>query len=416
MKKYLLFLFFFASVAVQAQMQIKGKVIDEKTKEALPGISIYINNSTIGIITDAEGKFSLTIPFTGKMELVASHLAYQKKTILIEPGKNDGLLIGLKAQDNTLNEVVVKSTKNKDDNFKKWGDLFTKILLGNDGHWRAGCKIKNPEVLVFYYDKESTNLRAFAKSPLVIENNNLGYIVKLDLEEFSYTFNNDIILFKYSSFFEDMQAGKSAMDEFMRMRKIAYYGSKMHFMRSVYANTLSREGFTLYAYKAIKNKERERVASIIQQKIGNAAKADSYYYINNLFKEKDTVDYYKRIMRKDEILAYDTTYLSARRLAVLNRALGTVAFNFKDTLLVSYKTPLAAFKSYLPKDNRLQMAEKAKVKDKLTFMYFIEAGGINIEKNGYYPEINLFIYGDMSDRRISQLLPWDYEPSSTSSD
>ncbi|MEE1943769.1 carboxypeptidase-like regulatory domain-containing protein [Pedobacter sp. KR3-3] len=410
MKKYLLFLFLLVAATAHGQMVIKGQVIDEKSKGPLPGISIYINNSTIGTITDAEGKFSLTVPFSGKMELVASHVAYQKKTVLIEPGKNDGVLIPLKPEDKTLNEVVVKSTRNKDDNFKKWGSLFTQILLGNDGHLRAYCKIKNPEVLVFYYDKESTNLRVFAKSALLIENGFTGYLIKLDLEDFNYTFNNDIISFRYSSFFEDMKLGKADLAQIKRNRNYAYYGSKMHFMRSVYDNNLTMEGFALYAYKAIKNKERARVAGIIQQKIGDGAKADSYYYINNLFKSKDTVEYYKQIMRQDEVLAYDTTYLSARRLATLNRALGTVAFNFKDTLLVTYKIPLANYNSYMTDKSKVPPGEKLKIKDKLTFMYFIENGSINIEKNGYYPETNLFIYGDMADRRISQLLPWDFEP------
>ncbi|RZL45546.1 MAG: carboxypeptidase-like regulatory domain-containing protein, partial [Pedobacter sp.] len=168
MKKYLLFLFLITSVFANAQNIITGKVIDEKTKEALPGISIYVNSSTIGTISDAEGKFALSIPYGGKVELVASHLAYQKKTLIVETGKKEIILIGLKPQDNTLNEVVIKSSRNKDDNYNKWGDLFTKIIMGTDARFISGCKLKNPETLVFYFDKETNELAVFAKTTLII--------------------------------------------------------------------------------------------------------------------------------------------------------------------------------------------------------------------------------------------------------
>ena len=36
---------------------LSGQVLDEKTKEPIPGVSLYIKGTTHGVITDAEGHF-----------------------------------------------------------------------------------------------------------------------------------------------------------------------------------------------------------------------------------------------------------------------------------------------------------------------------------------------------------------------
>lgn len=414
MKKYLLFLFLITSAVANAQNTIIGKVIDEKTKEALAGISVYINSSTIGTVTDSEGKFSLAVPFSGKVELVASHLAYQKKIVLVEIGSKESLLIGLALQNNTLNEVVIKSSRNKEDNYNKWGDLFTKIIMGTDSHFANGCKITNPETLVFYFDKETNELSVFAKSSLIIENNTMAYKIKLDLENFKYAFNTDVLQVNYSTFFEDLPIAKNRESAISSMRESAYYGSQMHFMRSVYGNNLTREGFVLYAYRTIKNTEKERISKIVQLRIGQrfAEKNSPNYEIRSLFSNKDTIGYYQTVMKQNDIIALDTTKVSLRKLAVLNREMSTVKFNFKDTLMINYKPNLPLRQKATGKEvaeiKKSHGSQKSKGLN--TYMYFIEEGGINIQPNGYYPELRLFIYGNMSERRISQLLPWDYEP------
>ena len=418
MKKYLLFLFLIASVFANAQNVVTGKVIDEKTKEALPGISIYVNSSTIGTVTDADGKFSLSLPFGGKVELVASHLAYQKKIVLVESGSKEILLIGLKTQNNTLNEVVIKSSRNKDDNFNKWGDLFTRIIMGTDNRFISGCKIKNPEVLVFYFDKESNELDVFAKSQLIIENTVLAYRIKFDMENFKYAFNTDVLQLNYSTFFEELPIAKAKEAIVKSWRYTAYYGSQMHFMRSVFENNLTRDGFTLYAYRTLKNQEKERISKIINNKIGErfAIKNNPNFQIGSLFANKDTVKYYQMVMKQNDITALDTTKVALRKLAVLDREMSTVKFNFKDTLMVSYKPNLAA-KQHIAGKEGAEIKNShgpKKVTSLNTYMYFIEDGGINVQSNGYYSELRLFIYGNMSERRISQLLPWDYEPEKTS--
>lgn len=413
MKKILIFLLLFLTIGVQAQTIITGKVVDESTNAKLSGVTIYINSSTIGTTTDEEGKFTLKVPFAGNLELVASHLNYQKRIVLILPNKNELILIALKPQDNILKEVVIKGTKIKGENFNRWGDLFSKILLGTDQHFVLNCKIKNPETMVFYFDKESNELSAYAQAPLVIENSNLAYRIKLDLENFKYSFNTDVLQFNYSTFFEELPIDKGKEAAVKGWRSSAYYGSQMHFMRSVYKNNLTNDRFTLYAYKTHKNKEKERVNKIVQAKIAAvyAEKNNPNYELKYLFKNRDTISYYQMIMKQNDITALDTTKVSLRQLAVLNRQLSMVKFNFKDTLMVNYKyDELARQKITGKPENTATKKEGSKNKGQNSYMYLVEDGGINVQSNGYFAEQRLFVYGNMSERRISQLLPWDYDP------
>lgn len=417
MKKYLLFLFFFAAVAAQAQTLIKGQVKDDKTKEPLPGVSVYVNNSTLGTTTDQNGKFAFSVPFNGKIELVFSYVTYQKNTIILESQQVNELNVALKPQNNTLNEVVIKATKNKSGNFDKWGPLFTRLLLGTSRGFVSGCRIKNPEALVFYFDEAANQLSVYTKSPLIIENQLTAYRVKLEFDNFKYDFSTYVLECNYSAFFEEMSYPKGKEATVMMWRHTAYYGSQMHFMRALYANDLTRNGYTVYVYKSVQNKEKERVAKIIQQKLteNSVTQSSVIYDIGKLFKVRDTANYYKMIMKQDDVLSADTARTNIKKYSWFDRRSGTASFKATDSLMVDYQM-------FSDRHNKLVTPEnlekwkakdaKEKAKGLTTIMYFVGNEGVNVQRTGYYPETGLYLYNDMFDRRISQLLPWDYDPGS----
>lgn len=66
--------------AVQQQMNISGSVSDSKTGESLPGVNIVLEGTTIGTITDAFGKYTLSIPQSNG-SLVFSFIGYLSQTI-----------------------------------------------------------------------------------------------------------------------------------------------------------------------------------------------------------------------------------------------------------------------------------------------------------------------------------------------
>ena len=61
-KYFFLFLFLTLTTVLYAQNgTIRGTVLDAKTGEYLPGVTIYIEAITHGTITDLDGKFNLQV-------------------------------------------------------------------------------------------------------------------------------------------------------------------------------------------------------------------------------------------------------------------------------------------------------------------------------------------------------------------
>jgi hypothetical protein len=63
-----------------AQTTVKGHVINERG-DAVEYVSIGIEEDSVGVISDAQGHFTLTIPTGRKDELTFTHVPYQTATI-----------------------------------------------------------------------------------------------------------------------------------------------------------------------------------------------------------------------------------------------------------------------------------------------------------------------------------------------
>jgi TonB-linked SusC/RagA family outer membrane protein len=81
---------------------ITGTVSDEKDAP-LPGVTIAVKGTTRGTTTDANGKYSLTVP--EKAVLVFSFVGYERQEVVL--GNQTSLNIQLKAESRGLDEVVV---------------------------------------------------------------------------------------------------------------------------------------------------------------------------------------------------------------------------------------------------------------------------------------------------------------------
>ncbi|WP_228085224.1 STN and carboxypeptidase regulatory-like domain-containing protein [Mucilaginibacter sp. JRF] len=68
--------------AIPAPVRIYGKVIDAKTQESLPGVSIKIKNWQGGTLTDINGAFVVTIP-TENATLVFSYTGYETAEVAV---------------------------------------------------------------------------------------------------------------------------------------------------------------------------------------------------------------------------------------------------------------------------------------------------------------------------------------------
>ena len=113
MKNIFIFtVFLLSSLQLFSQGTIKGKVIDGKTREALPFVSVLILNTQKGVTTDNEGNFSITNSPLGYFKLQASFVGY--KTIVTEDylvtnDKVPFVTIELFETASKLDEVVIKT-------------------------------------------------------------------------------------------------------------------------------------------------------------------------------------------------------------------------------------------------------------------------------------------------------------------
>lgn len=109
---YLLLLLPFISLA---QSTLDGTVIDQKTKQPIPGVNVQVQGSASGTQTDFDGNFKLPNVKNGE-KVVFSYIGYKNQTISYNGQKTVTVLL---AEDsNELKEVVVQvgygSVKKKD--------------------------------------------------------------------------------------------------------------------------------------------------------------------------------------------------------------------------------------------------------------------------------------------------------------
>ena len=91
--------------AVLAQTRtVTGRVTDQKTGEGLPGTTILLKGTTTGVSTNADGRFSLSVPEIGGT-LVISSVGMTTQEVLL--GSRNNLDIALGPDSKELSEVVV---------------------------------------------------------------------------------------------------------------------------------------------------------------------------------------------------------------------------------------------------------------------------------------------------------------------
>lgn len=86
------------------QQKITGTVTDAQSGDPIAGANVIIEGTTLGVITDENGKFTLELPNTNAV-LIISFLGYNSEKIV--PGNQTTLEIKLVADIKSLEEVVV---------------------------------------------------------------------------------------------------------------------------------------------------------------------------------------------------------------------------------------------------------------------------------------------------------------------
>ncbi|MDE5418668.1 carboxypeptidase-like regulatory domain-containing protein [Labilibaculum sp. DW002] len=244
MKKLLLLLllvgFHFVSYN---QVIIKGTIFEKKTNEKVCFATIYFNGTFVGTSSDKNGDFSLNIPHNTCMPLTISAIGYYSVT-LPKFDVDKPIIVHLKPKAYKMRELKVfdKSlVSQRKANLK----VFKRIFLGRTVN-AMHCEITNEQDISFNYGSDRDTLKAFASKPILISNSALGYKITYSLNKFEYYRKSASFTFHGNIFFnEDMACNAADKQMYKSKRESTYLGSRMHFLRALWANDLLSAGFSL---------------------------------------------------------------------------------------------------------------------------------------------------------------------------
>ena len=252
------FLAFVFSYTLNAQT-IKGVVYDAKTKEAIPGVVVYFDGTSIHTTTDKDGKFILFVNQKLNTTLVFKHLSYES-LIIKNPFEYPETSFFLKEKMNILSEAVVVASSFSGRPRAEKMELFKKVFLG-ESVAGSSCVILNEDDIVLHYDETTEVLEGYSLVPIIIENRRLAYRITYDLRSFSARFTNTMSLpnvktniitttvpgmtFSYhgNSFFEDLSNYNVSITN---RRNDIYLSSRDFFWKNFVMGTLHETKFKIY--------------------------------------------------------------------------------------------------------------------------------------------------------------------------
>ncbi len=412
MKYLIIFSCLFYVQSTSAQGIIRGKVINGDTKEPLPSISVYLNSTSLGTITDKQGIFILRGIPAGKFRLVASGIGFETYIKLVDPKQAGGeFVISLKPKPEELKSFDVLPPD--PDGMKKWGPLFIKIFIGTS-HNSDECHIENPEIIKFRLNSDNT-LSVYASEPLKIMNYALGYEIIYKLEEFEYNFSSKLVVYNGYALFKDLSlTSPKKADQWKENRKATYEGSLLHFMRTFFINKLEARGFEMRSLGLISNPAKDSAKEIFRQHPDSVILDTTFHEIiptdPGFFQEKtlarNVTDRYKAaLLEPDSVISH--------RLVVAD-SIGfmadssTAGLYFPDSLEVSY-----THKSIPNQYKRISKSHRNESYPVSQFV-FINRKPIFVLSNGYYfGPYDLKITGFRAWwETMANMLPYDFLPAS----
>jgi hypothetical protein len=344
-----------------AQNKFRGRVLNDADLTPIVGASVYFNNTSIGTITNEKGEFSISNAISG--EVIISSVDYERLIHKLNTGQLAGNSFTFKLVEKqaTLRNVLVLPDALR----KRYLEIFKTNFLGLTEEADMS-RISNLNAINFSAANEKKAFIAYSDTPLTIINRKLGYIIKFDLVEFYFNEQTGQTSFYGYTRYEEMGDKK----RWTKNRQRAYYGSTLHFFRSLINNELEKESFSILRVKT-----------------------DSIKQTN-----KQGLTYFKRfdvgipLTLTDIVKKDSSTYLHV--------------VSWKDRLMVQYyKNP--ASKVYLSKKIMLTGGLPTGVRSYLT----IHAENIHIDNYGILTDpMNIFFSGYWVYEKAANLLPYNYYP------
>ncbi len=406
-----LFIVCLLSLPVSAQRLISGTVTGTNG-QPLPNCNVFINNSTRGTTTNAEGHFELVNPPSGKHELIISNVGFETYVVAYSEEQlpltvNVILKVRVRELDNVVVEPFTEGT------WAQWGAKFLENFVGTSNN-ASRCRIRNTDSIHFRFYKKSNRLVAFADVPLQIENDALGYKISYQLEAFELNFSHGSLYYAGYPQVMEMEAPRKGVESrWSKQRQKAYEGSVIHFMRSLYENRLTEEGFEIRTMKKKPNLEKERVKKIwnfaMQEQMRSVKKEGNVLVLDATMSgrfSKDSSQYYQQVLRQEDVQEEYGPVISNTDSLLERNETGEKILFFPDYLAIVFKKETeddaylkAQFLSRRPSWQR-------------SYVGLLNGNAIAIEANGgYYDPRDILTMGYWGwSEKMADYMPVDYEP------
>ncbi len=360
--KLVILLFFYTPA--YTQITLIGKVVDAITDIPVTNASIYFNNTTIATKTNLQGEFNFTaLNFITSALLISSsryELLVFKPTAVQLKGTRK-FVFKLQAKEPPPQDKIPPTVPLR----KRWLEIFYSTVLGISAE-AAKSTILNDTSIYFLSASGSNIFFAYADEPLVINNPMLGYKISFDLVEFWYddaTGKSDFVGYCR---YEETGANK----KYEKNRKRSYYGSSLHFYRSLVTHQLQQQGFGTFLVKTDSVKGRDKTTTTLQE---------------------DDLDAFVPVTAQ-QLLYIDSSNNFSIRLA--------------SRLLVQYyQNPYG--KAYLSQNIYVQGVLPTGVESYLS----LNTSSVAINNAGALSDAAAISYtGYWNYERIANILPYDYQP------
>ena len=238
-KAILIILLVAFALTTAAQRTISGRITDAETGEAIPGTSVFIAGTTVGIAADSAGYYKLIIPGPGSYKLAASYVGYQPVFHDIESGKMSTRL------DVIMNyfelEEVTVSAKVK--SRKEDVNIFWETILGMKPT-KNKIFAANPKDVFFYYNKGTNKLTVTCPVPIQIFNLETGYHIEYILKRFTHDYNTIKSSWEAQFKFNELKPVNIIQENtWEKNREKIYNVSIVKFIKSLYNERLRENGF-----------------------------------------------------------------------------------------------------------------------------------------------------------------------------
>ncbi len=243
-------LLFFLYTASSLSQSLTGVVMDDTTKLPIESASVYFDGTTIGTSTNDKGEFKIDLVTGVTAPLIISFLGYQKTVIPTYSSENFYRVL-LTEDLNMLNEVVISA----DDGMSRALKLtyFRKEFLGKTENG-ASCTILNESDVILRFNATNNQLTASSRKPIIVQNDNLEYLITFDLQEFyidfSYVdllnerFSVNMVAYFGTSFYKNLDSLQTRKTK--RKRDKAYEGSSLHYMRALSQKRLDETDYQIF--------------------------------------------------------------------------------------------------------------------------------------------------------------------------